>query len=259
MKGDIYSQLCHLIEGGERVALVSSASLRSSAPGEGGTRAIVTEHGEIFGSLGGGEIETRVAEEARRIIPSGKPQRLLLRVSPEEENKRGMLPGGSLKFLIEPLSEIPRLFIFGAGALSRFLAEFGRTMGFRVTVIDEERRFLDRKFFPGSELLEIPHFQNLLDHLGLTVSSYLVIATRNHQYDETVLEQLAGAGVKYLGLVHGRKKARGMFERLRARGVEEANLKKVFAPAGLGIKAFTLEEIALLIMAEIIKVRRENL
>ena len=255
----IYTQLDKLLEKGERVALVSTASLRSSAPEEIGTRVIVTENGETFGSLGGGEIESQVVAEARKIIRSGKPHRLLLRVRPEEEKKRGMLPGGTLKFLIEPLAEIPRLFIFGAGAISRPLSEFGRELGFRITIIDEDRRFLQPQIFPKTKLMEIPRFQEIHNYLHFNNSSYLVIATRNHQFDEYLLEQLAGVGAKYLGLVHGKKKARAMFERLREKGVKEEALKSVFVPAGLGIKAFTLEEIALLIMAEIIKVRRQNL
>ncbi len=256
---NIYQQLFKLLEKGERVALVSSGSLRSSAPREDDTRIIVTGKGETFGSLGGGDIESRVVEEARKIIISGKPQRLRLRVSPEEAKKRGMPPEGALKFLIEPLGEIPHLFILGAGAISRFLAEFGLTLGFRVTVIDTDRRFLDPQIFPETVLLEVPRFQGLLGRLHLTASSYLVIATRNHQYDEAVLEQLVGCEVKYLGLVEGRKPARALFGRLREKGIEEGALREVFSPAGLGIKGFTMEEIALLIMAEIIKIRRQNL
>lgn len=256
---NIYTQLFKLLEQGERVALVSSGSLRSSSPREDDTRLIVTGEGRTFGSLGGGEVETRVVEETLKIIRSGKPQRLLLRVSPEEEKKRGMLPGGTLKYLIEPLAEIPHLYIFGAGAISRFLAGFGLTLGFRVTIIDEEERFLNPEILPGATLVAIPRFQDILKHLPIVRSAYLLIATRNHQYDQEVLFQLASLPSSYLGLVHGRKKARSLFARLQKLGIKKETLRHVHAPAGLGIKAFTLEEIALLIMAEIIQIRRKDL
>ncbi|MEA3361301.1 MAG: XdhC family protein, partial [Thermodesulfobacteriota bacterium] len=61
----IYPILFRLIENEEKVALVSIASIRSSAPHETHTMMIVKEDGDIIGSVGGGDIEIYVIKKAQ--------------------------------------------------------------------------------------------------------------------------------------------------------------------------------------------------
>ena len=65
-----------------------------------------------------------------------------------------------------------------------------------------------------------------------------------------------GTEPKYIGMIGSRTKNQAIFSHLLARGIPQERLAKVNAPVGLEIKARTPEEIAVSIMAEIIKVRR---
>ncbi|MEA3359448.1 MAG: XdhC/CoxI family protein [Thermodesulfobacteriota bacterium] len=205
----IYPILFGLIENGEKIALVTVASIRSSAPHETHTMMIVKEDGDIIGSVGGGDIEIYVIKKAQEIIQKGKPERILVGVSPEEEKKRGMELGGKLKFFIEPMKTIPTLHIFGAGVLTISLSKIGKLMGFRIIVIDNDPKFANTRRLPDADLILTNGFDNLLSTLDLKSSSYVVIATRGHQYDETALFQVLQGNAKYIGLIHSQKKSRG--------------------------------------------------
>lgn len=255
-RNQIYNRLFQLIEDGERVALVSVASMRSSAPHETHTMMIVKEDGGTIGSVGGGDIELYLVKRAQEIIQNGKPERILVGVNPEEEKKRGMESGGKLKFFIESMNTIPAIYLFGAGSLTVSLSKMGSLMGFKVIVIDNDPYFANVEKIPDADLLFADGFENLTERFDLNDSSYVIIATRDHRYDETVLFQVLKSQSKYIGLIKSEKNTRALFSRLKRKGISDNMLHRVYAPIGLKINASTLDEIALSVMAEIISVRR---
>lgn len=252
----IYHTLFQLIENGEKVALVSVASIRSSAPNETDTMMIVKEDGDIIGSLCGGDTELEVIERAKKLIQKGEPERMLVSVSTEEEKRRGMEPEGKLKFFIEPMNTIPTIYLFGAGALAVPLSKMGSFAGFKIIVVDNDPYFANGQRIPDADLLYTDGFDNLVERFDFNSSSYIVIATRDHKYDEIVLFQVIKAKSKYIGLIKGQKNKEALFGRLRSKGISDDLLSTVHAPIGLKINASTLDEIAMSIMAEIISVRR---
>jgi len=252
----IYHTLFQLIENNEKAALVSVASIRSSAPNETDTMMIVKENGDIIGSIGGGDTELGVIERAKRLIRKGEPERMLVSVTPEEEKRRGMESGGTLKFFIEPMKTIPAIYLFGAGALAIPVSKIGSLMGFKILVIDNDPYFANAERIPDADLLYADGFDKLAERFDLNSSSYVIIATRDHKYDETVLFQVIKSQSKYIGLIKGKKNKEALFRRLRSKGIPDDLLRTVHAPIGLRINASTLGEIALSIMAEIISVRR---
>jgi xanthine dehydrogenase accessory factor len=92
---------------------------------------------------------------------------------------------------------------------------------------------------------------------GLPVdpTSYLVIVTRGHTHDKTVLEQALSTEAAYIGMIGSRRKIEAIYKRLLEEGFSEEQLARVHAPIGIDIGAETPEEIAVSIVAELIKVR----
>jgi len=82
--------------------------------------------------------------------------------------------------------------------------------------------------------------------------------TRGHKFDEKVLEWAIKSEACYLGMIGSKKKNDTIFSNLQSKGVSKKLLESVHAPIGLEIHAETPEEIAVSIMAEIIKVRRKR-
>ena len=78
-----------------------------------------------------------------------------------------------------------------------------------------------------------------------------------HKYDEPSIRAVAGLDVPYIGLVSSYHRASALFKELNGKeGFKEEDLKKVHVPIGIDIGAQSYEEIALSIMAEIVKTQK---
>jgi len=71
-----------------------------------------------------------------------------------------------------------------------------------------------------------------------------------------VLEWALGTPAKYIGMIGSKTKVETIFSHLLAKGITNQQLDRVHAPIGLEIEAQTPEEIAVSILAEVVKVRR---
>jgi xanthine dehydrogenase accessory factor len=175
----------------------------------------------------------------------------------------GRLPGlvryGEEDFFVEPLSMEGSVFIFGAGHVGLELAPLAKLVGFRTIVLDDRPEFANRERFPSADAVIVPHsFKNALDGLDIDEQSYIVILTRGHVHDKTVLGQALATRAGYIGMIGSKKKRDATYEALLAEGFTRADFKRVHSPIGVGIGAETPEEIAVSIVAELIQVRAEK-
>jgi len=79
--------------------------------------------------------------------------------------------------------------------------------------------------------------------------------TRGHLYDSFVLEQAIKTNARYIGMIGSKKKIQTLYQNLMKKGISKETLDCVNAPIGLDINSETPEEIAISIVAELIKVR----
>ena len=251
---DIYQEIVKLTAEGEEAALVTIVSTGGSTPREEGAKMLVRADGSILSTIGGGSLEAQVCQQAIEVIKKGKPQRIHFRLKEGEEP--GMICGGDLEVFIEPILSSPTLYVFGGGHVSLPLAKIGKLLGFKIAVIDDRAEFANPERFPEAELTLAEDFKNAFPKLKINKSSYIAIVTRGHQYDELVLEWALGTRAKYIGMIGSKTKNKTILSHLLAKGFSQELLDKVHAPIGLEIYAQTPEEIALSIMAEIVKVRR---
>lgn len=252
---EINKKIQDLIENKIKAVLVSSASVRAAAVAKDETTMIVGEKGRICGSIGEEEVEDQVIEKALEVLREGKEKRIGIGVSKREEKRRGMLPGGTMKFYVQPIERIPHLCIFSGGVFAATLSKIGLMVGFRITVIDYDPDFVRPEIFPGAEIILTDHYQGLLDRLSIGPYSYLLIATRDHRYDTRVLTQLIYSKPAYLGIIYSDKKKKTLFAKLSDKGIPSELFPIIHLPAGLPIEAATMEEIVISIIAEIIAVR----
>ncbi len=158
---------------------------------------------------------------------------------------------------LDPVSGAQRLIIIGAGHIAQPLAEMGSMLGFHVTVIDDRAAFANRERFPTADEVIARPFAAALESLKLDRHCYLVAVTRGHSYDqEAVRIALKRANGAFIGMIGSRRRARATLERLGEEGIPAELLDGVHAPLGLDIGAETPSEIALSIMAEILRERR---
>lgn len=255
---DIYQEIVRIRAGGEEAALVTIVSAIGSTPREEGAKMLVRADGSIVGSIGGGGLEAQVCDQAMEVIRKGKPQRSHISLTAKQGEELGMVCGGDIEVFIEPILPPPTLYIFGGGHMSLPVAKIGKLVDFKIVVIDDRAEFANLQRFPEAELTLAEGFNKAFSKLQINKSSYIVIVTRNHQYDERVLEWALGTQAKYIGMLGSKTKNKVIFSHLLAKGIPQEQLGEVHTPIGLEIYAQTPEEIAVSILAEIIKVRRSQ-
>ena len=163
--------------------------------------------------------------------------------------------GGSVELFVDPVLSDPVLYIFGGGHVSAQIVPLASRVGFKVEVIDDRPEFADTAKFPEAVRVHQYPFEGVLGKIPVDESSFLVIVTRGHIHDKTVLEQCLRTKAKYIGMIGSRRKKAMIYERLLEEGFKKEDLDRVHAPIGLDIGAETPEEIAVSIVAELIQVR----
>ncbi len=251
----VYQEIVKILSEGGSAALATIVSTRGSTPRREGAKMLINADGSVIGSIGGGGVELKVCQEAAQVMKEGKPKLLHFELT-EKQVEAGMICGGDMEVFIEPILSQPTLYLFGAGHISIPLAQMGKFLGFRVVVIDDRAEYANPQRFPQADIVLAEDFEKVFRELKIDKSGYMVIATRGHSFDEIVLQWALGTGAKYIGMMGSRNKIEAIFSHLSSKGISEEALTRVNTPIGLEIGAETPEEIAISILAQIIKIRR---
>jgi xanthine dehydrogenase accessory factor len=208
---------------------------------------IFLEKGEkpIGSLLGGREMEDTLIEKMDSILDARLPLILSLRDASETE----------VEIFVEPIIADPFLYVFGGGHVSSQIVPLASRVGFQVVVIDDRQEFADIKNFPDAKEVHKFPFEGVMERLPVDESSYLVIVTRGHVHDKDVLAQALKTDARYIGMIGSSRKRNIIYEKLLEEGFTQNELSRVHSPIGLEIGAETPEEIAVSIVAELIRVR----
>jgi xanthine dehydrogenase accessory factor len=205
--------------------------------------------------------ETAIAELAERAHEAA-PRLLELGGSGALRPVTHIEPTGAPRLFLDPIVGALRLVIIGAGHIAQPLCAVAAMLGFHTTVIDDRASFASRERFPTADEILARPFVAAIDSLILDRHCYVVIVTRGHAFDEESLKAVLRQRAAYVGMIGSRRRVRATLDRIlesaRDSGIEPATLDEVHAPIGLDIRAETPEEIAISIMAEIIRERRSG-
>jgi len=155
----------------------------------------------------------------------------------------------------EPLIRAGKVYIFGAGHISRELVPTLARVDFRCVVYDDMEEFLTRELFPDAEELICGDFGDIFSRVTITEKDYVVIVTRGHKYDYIVQAQALRSPAKYIGVIGSRRKIAFVTEKLKNDGFTDEDISRITSPIGLKIGAETPAEIAVSIAAQLIAVR----
>jgi xanthine dehydrogenase accessory factor len=148
------------------------------------------------------------------------------------------------------------LYVFGAGHVAVPTAHLAAMVGFDVVVLDDRSEFAAAARFPDAAAVHtIASFDTAFDSLNVSADDYVIIVTRGHLHDRTVLAQALKTPAAYIGMIGSRKKRDAVYMRLLKDGYTAADIARVHSPIGLSIGADTPEEIAVSIVGEMIAVR----
>lgn len=327
----MYETILRYLKERKRGILATVVARAGAAPRDVGAKMLVGEDG-MFGTIGGGTLEAWVIEEAVKSMDDGEARLLHFRMNAQAVADEGMLCGGDVDVLLEPLlaryedvyqaaqecekkglrsllvtrfsKNPPRkslldhqgkvwgdelspddistlraywheshvrllpdqtviepvtgyatLYIFGAGHVSQFLSKVAKMVDFKVTIIDDRAEFANRERFPEADTVLVEDFAQAFERLDFSCEPYVVIVTRGHSHDALVLEKSISRPVRYIGMIGSKRKVRIVLEHLEKKGVKKELIESVHAPIGIDINSETPQEIAISIVAELIRER----
>ena len=217
---------------------------------------LVYADGRQSGSIGGGFTEAEVRREAFIALKTGRPKLLSFDLTGLDHEESALVCGGFMQVYVEPVLPDPTLFIFGAGFVSRAVAEAVKPIGFKIAVIDDRLESANADKFPMADSFYVDRWEEVLKKLPINDSSYLFIATRGHSLDLLCLRFALQSPARYIGMLGSLSKNRSLFELLEKEGMDPAQFLRVCVPAGIDIGAETAEEIAASLAAEVIAVHK---
>jgi xanthine dehydrogenase accessory factor len=139
---------------------------------------------------------------------------------------------GALQVFVEPVQPAPHLVIVGSSPMTQTLADLARALGWRTALAPAGE-------FSADDVAE---------------RSMVVVATQGHGDEEAVEQAIAGRPA-YLGLVASRRRGTAVLGYLADRGVPADRLDRVRVPAGLDLGRTSHREIAVAILAELVRLR----
>ncbi len=254
MNDTLYKLISEAIERGESVALCTITEARGSTPRHTGSKMLVYEDGHFIGTVGGGELEHRILDEAWIAMSEGKPTKLNYSMTDPARGDPGVC-GGQVEVFVEPILPKDKIVVIGGGHVGKAVAHLAKWLGFWVAVSDDRVEFCTPEMNPDAdEFFPVP-MQDLPAHLKLNRSTYLILTTRGSNVDVLGLPPLLESKARYVGVIGSRRRWATTVNGLKEKGVSEEAIARIHSPMGLELNAETPEEIAVSIMAEIIMLK----
>lgn len=214
---------------GERYAMVTVVRITPPTSAYVGAQAIVLADGSLTGSVGGGCAREVVVNAALEAIDSGVARLVLISNAASDAVPGGVerhpmrcASDGEIELFIQPHTPAPLLLVLGNTPAAVQARSFAEQCGFRLTDCAE-----------GAQAAQI---------------DIALVATQGED-DETALQAALASAARRVLLIASRRKAQGLREAMRLRGVSEQRLAAIDAPAGPDIGAHSPAHIALAAVA----------
>ena len=147
---ELFERLAQLEAQGASVALAIVVKASGSVPRHEGSKMLIFPDGCTEGTIGGGEMESLVIQEAQSSFKDGKARLMHYNFRDPDRGDPGVC-GGEVEVYVEPLQSKPTLLIFGMGHVGKAVAHLGLWIGFRVVVADDREEFAQLESAPGAE------------------------------------------------------------------------------------------------------------
>ena len=253
---EFYTRVVDLMKSNEVFAVVHLLLTEGSTPNDSGSKMIVHRNGDTEYTIGGGAFEAAVVADAVKALCAGKPIGKNYLLSDEEIRMRC---GGSAYVYIDVHVPALPLLIFGGGHVARSLVEVARICGqFRITVVDDRPAYSSLSQHPDADECILVNSEYDYPVHELSEKHFIAIVSRSHDIDLKVLRKLIDKPHAYLGMIGSMKKVKEVFEIMEKEGIPHDLLKEVHAPIGLPVGGKSPGEIAVSIIAEMLKVKKEK-
>ena len=250
----IYQALSELEKNNEAAALCTVIRSEGSTPRHVGSKMLVYPDGKFVGTVGGGDLEHRVLDEAWMAIGDGESRLLSYTMADPSRGDPGVC-GGTVEVFVEPILPPATIVVIGAGHVGKAVVHLAKWLGFRVAVSDDRPEFCNPEVTPGADAYYPVGMGKLPEQLKINRRTFIIITSRGSSVDVLGLPSLLETNAAYIGVIGSRRRWLTTVKALKAKGVPEERLANVHSPMGLELNAETPEEIAVSILAEILMVK----
>lgn len=252
--------------------IVTLAMVRGHAPRNGGAKMVVAAD-ELFGTVGGGNLEATAIHRARELLADGaaEPELLTLTLSDKATTEYGVqCCGGEVTMLLEPVPVVPAVAIFGMGHVGLELARILARQPIELDLVDSRAEML------GPERLGAQGSTGVLGDAAATVrvhhlpvpesaladlppGAHVLVMTHDHVEDLAIVEAaLRTPGLASIGLIGSRSKWARFQKELREAGMGDDDLARVSTPIGIdGIRSKEPAAIAVSVAARVLQLVEE--
>ena len=250
---DLLKAALQAVEDGHKAAIATVVRTDRSVPRRVGAAMLIVDDGTQIGTVGGGEMESRVIAEAKQSMKDGKPRLINYRLVDPSTGDPGVC-GGEMDVYVEPYMDTATLLVIGAGHVGKAVAELAHWSGWSVHLWDDRPEQLEEA--PDAATCHVGDLHGALKAIPLDSRSAIVMVTRNVALDVELLPLVIKQKVAYVGLMGSSRRWHTTRDLLIANGCSEADIDRISTPIGLEIGAETPAEIAISIIAEVVGATR---
>lgn len=248
-------EMVRLLESRQPFVRATVVQATGSVPGKLGSTMIVRLDGSTLGTVGGAALEEQVRSLAAEAIAA---ERGGLHHFDLQAWKPGGLPslcGGSVDIAIEYVPSRPNLLLWGGGHVAQALAQILPTLEYDYSVADDRPEWVGADRFPTADRREVVAPERLWQVFDPAEFTHVYLLGYDAAKDLEALAVTIERFPNQIGLIASASKREHMYAQLRARGVGREALARVRSPVGLPIGSETPPEIAVSIVAEIVRER----
>ena len=243
-----------LRESNSSFVIITITDKKNSVPQDIGSKLIVTSQCVAFGTVGGGALEKNTIQIAQELLEDKNQKTLYKELNLNKDLK--MTCGGSVNLLFEKIDikSSWEIVIYGAGHVAQSLIRALLNLDCKIKCIDTREEWLEK--LPNSPKLETILVNDYIDYLEeVSSNAFIVIMTSGHKFDLPILKKVLEKDFfPYVGVIGAKNKRHKL-----NRDLEEVGIKKdFFCPIGESFGTNNPNEIAISIIAQLLKVRDNN-
>lgn len=251
----ILRALIESLDRGEPAVVATVVSTSRSVPRRAGSKMLIRPDGSTLGSIGGGEMESRVRKEAAAALLDGQIRQRTYQLVDPKSGDAGVC-GGDATIIVEPYMPSPAVFVVGCGHVGRAVVDLAHWMGFRVVAYDDRSDLVSAEALPLADQRCTGSIEQALLDSPITSETHVIVVTRNMAVDVALLPAVLASPARTIGVMGSKRRWEETRTALQASGADDSLLDRIMAPIGLELHAETPEEIAVSILAEIVAHRR---
>ncbi len=252
---DIWEVIAQQRREGVSCVVITVLSVRGSVPGVAGAKAVVTAHGLVAGTLGGGKVEAKSITVAQELLRAGAS---CVEHTWNLQRDVGMTCGGEMRFLFEPVTAEPswHVVIFGAGHVAQALVSVLARLSCRVDVVDPRSEWLDMISVSGN--VACHRVADYVDGVKLVNQRSMVLClSQGHSTDRPVLSAVLKQhpDIRFVGVIGSASKRAVLTRELLEDGISDELIQRIVCPIGLPFGSNAPAEIAISIAAQLLQER----